>query len=308
MSTDKAPLSTYIWLGACLVAASIEPIVVKLGYAANCSPWQLLALKSLVGALVILPLSRKLEWVGLPGLKQILPLAFLLLSTGSLMLFSLQYIKASLLITIMTVTPAAVAVINQFLGRDILGPKFWFGFALAACGLRLSLPDELGALHFAGVASAFLAVASSCTYRVLLERKTKLYKPALISSYIFIINGIALLPLFFMPGLSFASASPFLLASGVWLGLAAALANLAFLYAISILGSTRVSIITMLQRPIVIALSAIVLEESLSICQILGISMVIIGVQMAEVKRKTIQQNTVSAEITTEAEKQKVPV
>lgn len=270
------------WILATLIGASIEPIIVKFGYAANCSPWQLLCIKSIVSALVIWPITRQKTWVGLSGLLQILPVASLLLCTGTLVLLSLQYIQASMLITIVTVTPAAVALVNQALGRDILGPKFWIGFCMCAAGILLTT-GNYGALHPLGIALAFAAVLSSTTYRVLLEKVTRIHKPAVVSTYIFLINGICLLPVlpFIAPGLP-----TNILASGVWLGIAAAVANVSFLYAISILGSTRVSIITMLERPIVIGIAAVVLKECLSPLQIAGIILVIAGVQLAKVKRK----------------------
>jgi drug/metabolite transporter (DMT)-like permease len=273
-----------LWILATLLAASIEPVIVKFGYAANCSPWQLLCLKSIVGAIIIWPLTRQRTWVGLRGLLQIFPVAALLLCTGTLMLLSLQYLQASMLITIVAVTPAAVALINQALGRDILGPKFWAGFIMCAGGIYLTTGD-IGKLHLLGVGLAFAAVISSTTYRVLLERVTRIHKPAVVSTYIFLLNGLCVLP--FVPTHA-ANLPPNILASGVWLGIAAAVANVSFLYAISILGSTRVSIITMLERPIVICIAALLLKEQLTPLQIIGIVIVIAGVQLAKVKRKPV--------------------
>lgn len=283
MSTANAKASSYLWITACLVGASVEPIIAKIGYASHCTPLQLLCLKSIVGALVIWPLTRQRTWIGMEGLKKILPVAFLLLSTGTLSLCALQYIKASLLITIVTVTPAAVALVNQALGRDILGVKFWIGFAMCASGLCLTAGSEFGQVNMLGIALALGAVATSTTYRVLLEQVTSIYKPAVVSTYLFLINGLCLLPVlpFIAPSLP-----PHIVLSGLWLGIAAAVANVGFLYAISLLGSTRVSIIAMLERPLIIALAAVVLKEFLSVWQIAGIVMVIVGVQLAKVKRK----------------------
>jgi len=283
MSTAKTKSGSAFWITATLIAASMEPIIAKMGYAVHCTPLQLLCLKSIVGALVIWPLTRQRTWVGIDGLKRILPVALLLLSTSTLSLCALQYIKASLLITIVTVTPAAVALVNQALGRDLLGVKFWMGFALCATGLSLTAGAEFGQVHILGITLAFLAVASSTTYRVLLEKLTSTYKPAVVSTYIFLINGLCLLPVLPFIGPTLPAQ---IVASGLWLGVAAAIANVAFLYAISILGSTRVSIMTMLERPIIIALAAIVLKEVLSPWQIAGIVLVIAGVQLAKVKRK----------------------
>ncbi len=282
-STNKSAVNMF-WITATLLAASIEPIIVKFGYAASCSPLQLLCLKSVVGGILIWPLTRQSVWVGKAGLRQILPAALLLLTTSSLAIMSLQYIQASMLITIITATPAMVALVNQALGRDQLGAKFWLGFFSCAGGLFLTLGSGFGTPHPLGIALAMAAVLSSTTYRVLMEKLTKNYKPAVVSSYIFASNGICMLPFlpFVLPGIQTQ-----ILASGVWLGFAAAIANVAFLYAISLLGSTRVSIISMLERPIVIVIASILLHETLSTLQITGIVMVIAGVQLAKVKRKS---------------------
>lgn len=276
-----------MWITATLIASSIEPIIAKMGYAANCTPLQLLCLKSIVGAMVICPLTRQNTWLGAAGLKSILPVALLLLCTSGLVLSSLKYIKASMLITIVTVTPAVVALVNQALGREILGTKFWIGFLMCATGLSLTAGSEFGSISIPGLALALLAVASSTTYRVLLEKVTREYKPSLVSTYIFLINGICMLPI--LPFISDGLPAN-IIASGIWLGMAAAVANVAFLYAISQLGSTRVSIISMLERPIVIGIAAVLLKEYLSIWQIAGIVLVITGVQLAKVKRKAAAQ------------------
>lgn len=280
---------SYLWLPACLIAASLEPVIAKLGFGSNCSALQLLCLKSVVGALIICPLTRQFEWIGWDGLRRVLPVALLLLCTGTLSLNALQYIQASTLITIVTVTPAAVALLNQALGRDVLGIKFWIGFLMCASGLILTTKSEFQNLHVLGICLAFAAVASSTTYRVLLEGVTSSYKPALVSTYIFLINGICLLPL--LPS-QLVNISANIVASGLWLGAASAIANVAFLYAISKLGSTRVSIITMLERPIIIAIAAIVLKEKLSVFQIGGIILVIAGVQLSKVKRRTVTKGS----------------
>ncbi|MBX9686605.1 MAG: DMT family transporter [Candidatus Obscuribacterales bacterium] len=294
MSTAKEQSGNYFWITATLLAASIEPIIAKIGYAANCTPLQLLCLKSIVGALVIYPLTRKESWLAASELKTIIPAALLLLCTSTLSLSALQFIPASLLITILTVTPAVVALVNQALGRDTLSKKFWLGFFTCVLGLLFTLKSEFAGIHALGIGLALAAVCSSSTYRVLMERITSCYKPAIVSRYIFLINGacsLSLVPFVFQNGLP-----GNLLLSGLWLGTAAAVANLAFLYAISILGATRVSIISMLERPIVILIAAIVLKEALSPAQILGIILVFSGVQIAKVKRN---QKTQEAKVAT---------
>jgi drug/metabolite transporter (DMT)-like permease len=283
--TGNSKFVSHIWVTAALFAASIEPIIVKFGFMAKCTALQLLCVKSIVGAIVLLILNRKISWVGKSTFfKGVLPVSLLLLATNTLSILSLQYIEASLLISILTVTPAAVAVVNQYLGRDILSKKFWFGFSLCASGLLLTTGGSLGNLHVLGFLLALCAVTSSTVYRVLLEKQTTVNSPSLVSAYIYIINGICAFPLLF-----FLQKNPFppsAYGMGTLMGITAALANLAFLWAISQLGSTRMSIIAMLQRPLIILISAFVLKEDLNAYQICGTVLILLGIYLARVKRR----------------------
>jgi drug/metabolite transporter (DMT)-like permease len=65
-------------------------------------------------------------------------------------------------------------------------------------------------------------------------------------------------------------------------GIAGSIANIAFLYALNILGSTNVSLLNMLNQPTVILLSAIILKENLSLYQIVGIVLTIVGINIAK--------------------------
>jgi drug/metabolite transporter (DMT)-like permease len=72
---------------------------------------------------------------------------------------------------------------------------------------------------------------------------------------------------------------------GIWMGFAGAVANIAFLWALCIIGSTRISIFGMLQRPLVIVAASVILHEPLSWLQVVGVAMTLVGIQMANVKR-----------------------
>lgn len=279
MRKDDTNVFAAVAVTIAIVAASIEPIVVKLGYERQLLPMQLLVVKTLVGALLIFPLTRTFEWVGGFGFLRMLFLAVLLLINSGLVIYALQRLSAVFVITIISTTPALVAICNQALGRDRLSAKFWIGFLLSFGGVALGL--EWKDLH--GTMSGFVlmagAVAISTVYRVTMEATTKQYTPALVSTYLFLINGIiaaAILPPMFgqLPGGAWQI--------GGWMGLAAACANVAFLYAINLLGSTKTSIILLLQRPAVIVAAALILREPLSAVQLLGVVFVLGGVPLAQ--------------------------
>ncbi len=272
------------WVCIAIVAASIEPIVVKCGYGCSITPWQLLVVKSIVGGLVILPLTRTLHWVGWAAFLRIFLLAMLLLVTGALTLLSLKHLSAACFITIVTTTPAFVAILNQQLGRDSLTVKFWIGFLCAFIGVLLGLDFHQRSINTMALIQVAGAVVSSTIYRVRTEATTAQLSPALVSTYIFLINGV--IGLCFLPFVV-GELSQTAWYYGAWMGLAAAAANVAFLFALSILGSTRVSVINMMQRPLIALSAALVLHESLQNSQIVGLLLVMIGVQTATVRRQS---------------------
>jgi drug/metabolite transporter (DMT)-like permease len=286
---------TSSWIVLVLFGASIEPILVKFGYRGLVTPFQLFFLKTSFSLLFILPFLRKWKWIGIKKAGQIASVSLQLLFTSGMTILSLKYLPAVMVITILTTTPALVALVNQKLGRDVLNAKFWLGFLLAFAGVALTLEFHSLLWQLQGLACVMAAVVSSVIYRTRMESLTQAVPPMLVSIYVFLINGIVAL-LVFSPfvGQIPKDAWPI----GAWMGAAAAIANIAFLYAIYRLGSTRVSVITMLERPTVIILAAILLKEAMTPIQIAGIVMVLIGTQLAKVKRTQLPDDRVIAQVT----------
>ena len=299
--------TTLLWVVLALTAASIEPILIKMGYRAQANPWQLLALKNIVAAIVMFFLSSgQLKAIpaifgkssmdsskstdepnsaGVPRYSAttpfwILVISLLLCSTNVFMLFALQRISAVEFITVTTTTPLAVALVNMYFGNDSRGKMFWFGLIFAIVGVILSIRPGGLSIDLVGLGLALAAVLSSTTYRLRAERLLKTLDSRLLSFCLFAVNGaVALVILPFTGAINSA-----ILVYCLWMGAAAALANLAFIAAIKDLGATRMSIINLIQRPLVVAGAAIALNEHCTITQWLGIAMVLGGVQMAQVR------------------------
>jgi drug/metabolite transporter (DMT)-like permease len=278
--------ATSVWVMLALLAASIEPILVKLGYRGAVTPLQLLLMKNVVGATVILPLTRHFRLPGVRDAGRIASVSLLLLLTNGLTLYALQRLTAVTVITVVTTTPALVALANQALGRDRLGPRFWLGFGICFAGIVLTV-DAAGADGYSldplGLGIIALAVLSSTLYRVRMEELTGRYDPRLVSTWVFWINA-AVAVLFLAPFLEPIPAEA--LPLGLWIGLAAALANVAFLWAIKLVGSTNMSIFNLIQRPLVIVAAALVLREPLTLSQALGVAMVLAGLPLARATRR----------------------
>lgn len=275
---------TVAWVATALIASSIEPLVVKLGYKGEATAYQFLVLKLILGGLFIAPIYRYVKWIGWTQFKSILLLAVVFVVNYVFIFYSLETITASVLVTIITTTPAVVAIVNQFRFKEIAGPKFWSGFLLCFLGVMFTI-DVFGSsarLDPVGVMLAFLSVGTSSLYRTRMDIVTKKVKPITISAYIFMINAV--IGICFFPWVGKVDSYTWQLAA--WIGFAGAIANIAFISALKLIGSTRISILTVLQRPLVIVLAAVLLKEPLSYVQIAGIIMVLAGVQLAKVAPK----------------------
>ncbi|MBQ7529465.1 EamA family transporter [bacterium] len=269
-----------------LLSASIEPILVKLGYRGTVTPLQLLVMKNIVAAVVILPMTRQFRLVKYSDVFRIGSVSVLLLCTNGLTLYALRYLSAVEVITIVTTTPAVVAMSNWAMGRHALTWRFWLGFFLCFTGILLTInifnAEAMGSHSILGYVAIFSAVISSTIYRVRMESLTADFEPPLISTWIFWINALVAI-LFIWP---FQEPIPReSLPIGLWIGLAAAAANVAFLWAIKLVGSTNMSIFNLVQRPLVIIVAAIVLTDPLTWLQWLGVILVLAGIPLARVKK-----------------------
>lgn len=279
-------------IALCITASSVEPIAAKFCYTALIiTPFALLIVKFIAGGLISLPsifLSKKMA---LRDICRIVPIAVLLILTTGALFLSLKDLSATMVITIITTTPAFVAFVNNARGRARLGKLFWPGFILCFAGIFLTLDISsfmsnmtLGTVR--GFAFAALSVAMSTMYRTRLEVITESYSSKLISAWMFVI--CLAISLGCLPFIGSVSKEGIFIGAG--LGAAAVIANITFVKSIQLLGSTRMSIISLIQRPVVIFLAAFLLKEPLTAIQIIGIIMVIIGISIAKAEKCTKQQ------------------
>ena len=273
------------WTLLALLAASIEPIIVKMGYRGNLTPFQLLVVKTIVAGVVILPITRKFVWVKWHGIKRVASVSVLLLFNNLFTLLALQHVSVVVYLTLITTVPSFIAIINMFRGKEKIGLKFWAGFFLCFVGVLLSLNvNDFSGLkaNFLGIMFVLASMLCTIIYRIRMEGVTAEFTPIIVSLYIFWINTF-LVSIFFMPFAGNIPKEGWYI--GIWIGIAAAVANVAFLAALHLLGSTRISIFNILQRPMVMVAAAFILHEPLTWLQILGIVMVMYGVNVAKVQK-----------------------
>lgn len=283
---QSSQTSTAAWVMLALTAASVEPILIKLGFQAQATPIQLLVLKNLVAAFAMLLMVRGWQRPREVKFSSVITVSLLLFATNAFCLFALTKLTAVELITIITSTPAVVALVNCLRRHDRRGRWFWPGLAASLVGVALSLQSALPGSSFSinvvGAIMALAAVFSSTVYRIKIETILRQVDPRVMSLNIFVVNGVVSLLLTPWLGAVNPSVIPFVL----WMGVAGALANLAFIAAVKALGATRMSIINLIQRPLVVLIAALVLKEALGWPQVLGFILVMLGVQMAQVTPK----------------------
>lgn len=275
-----------------LLAASLEPLLVKIGFGRGYSLLSLLFFRTIVAGLTAFLFTKKRLWLGWVQLGKVAPLALLLFIVNCATLFALQYINVSSIVIIAATIPLFVALTNQWLGRDSLQKTFWFGFATSFSGVCLSmgLLDKQPMFTLISSLALIITVCCSTTYRVYMESVTQVIAPSQITFTIFTMNALmALVALPFFPEALEWQA----LSIATWTGIIAAIANITFISAIRLVGSTRMSIIDMLQRPLVMIAAVFILDEALSTWQIIGCLLTLLGTGLARVKKK-LNSTTVS--------------
>jgi drug/metabolite transporter (DMT)-like permease len=283
-----------IWVILSLIGSSIEPLVVKYAHQNGFLSSQLMSLKLIMGGICFLPFLWKLERPSKGQLKQIFLISFLAMLTNYSIFLAVEKIPVTVVITLISTTPVFIGIIHTFKGKVILKKQFWPSLFTVLLGVMLSVRNggglNSGELSVLGVLFVLSAIMGSILYRLRVDELCNEVMPIQISTYMFTINGI--LGLFFLPFVQEPKLEilPFV----VWLGLAGAVANIGFIFAIHVLGATKTSVISLLQRPMIIVLAAFFFKESLDELQVIGIVFVILGVWFAKSEKTPVPQTLTS--------------
>lgn len=279
--------NTQFWLFISLLGSSLEPVLVKF-FQPAISPLGLIVLKSLVAFILAAPLYQRVIHLQRTYLIPLLQVSVLAFITNGLVFLSLTNIPATTLITIITTTPLLVAILNHMRGKDQITFQFFLAFLVVLLGVILTLEvvikTESTSLNI-GIGYAILSVITSAIYRLKMDHLTHLVEPLTVSGSLFVFNGVMSLMI-----LPFVTISKDSIPLGVWLGTAGIVANIAFLYAIKKLGSTRVSILSILQRPLAVIFGVFILNEFISSLQILGMLMIFTGIYFAKMKPSLVRR------------------
>ncbi len=283
-----------VWVILSLIGSSIEPLVVKFGHQNGFFSSQLMTLKLIMGGICFLPFLWKLDRPSTEHLKQIFFISALAMLTNYSIFLAVEKLPVTVVITLISTTPVFIGIIHTLKGKVILRKQFWPSLFTVLLGVMLSVRNggglNSGDLSALGVLFVLSAIMGSILYRLRVDELCNEVKPIQISTYMFSINGI--LGLFFLPFIDGPKLEilPFV----VWLGIAGAVANIGFLFAIHVLGATKTSVISLLQRPMVILLAAFFFKETLDELQVFGIALVILGVWFAKSEKIPMPQTVIS--------------
>lgn len=191
---------------------------------------------------------------------------------------SVKYIPASLAVLIFYIYPVFVALASSYLDREMLDKKIISSIVLSLLGLTLVLGISFGDINSTGV---MLALGAGLVYTVYLVLGNRIVKetPALVTSaFICLFAACSLLVI----GVTTGDLN-FNLTGEAWLAMfgvalcCTVLAIFTLFRGIELIGSTKASILSMIEPLITIGFSAVLFNERLSALQMLGGAAVLLG-------------------------------
>ncbi|HDY81327.1 MAG TPA: DMT family transporter [Halieaceae bacterium] len=240
---------------------------------------------------MIYALGRRMEFT----LRHLFMLVSLgLLGTTGYQFFFLQGLSrttAGTAAVLLATTPAWTAAIGCLLRRDRVTSLGWLGVAISIAGavcIVLGPGDGAGAEMAGSPITGGLMIICSVicwsTFTVLLRPFVRIYSPMMVT-YICTLGGTV--PLLFLAignlqSQDWAAISGFSWASMVYSGvLAVAMGYFLWNWGLARLGSARTSVYANLLMPVALLAAWLVLGESLSLLQWLGIFLALVGVFLA---------------------------
>lgn len=275
------------YFGAAMVVLSAAgfafiPIFALYAYEGGATVTTLLLIRFTLAALCffgyILAKEGKIE-VNRASLKYLLLLGGVLYTLQSNLYFwSVKFIPASLAVLIFYIYPVFVALASSFIDKEVLTKQILLSIAMSLSGLALVMGTSFGAIKLPGVFLALGAAVAYTCYFVLGNRALK-SSPALVTSaFICLFAAISLGGIGLATGsLNFdLSLQAWLAAAGVAL-CSTVLAIFTLFRGIELIGSTRSSILSMVEPLITIFFSVLLFQEKLTWLQVLGGIAVVIG-------------------------------
>jgi drug/metabolite transporter (DMT)-like permease len=191
---------------------------------------------------------------------------------------SVQHISPSLAALLLYTFPVFVAVLSYFVEKEALKKKTVLAMLLSLAGLVMVLGTSYDAIRPLGVVLALSAAVCYSVYIVVGNRVVKGLSPYVTSAYISLFAACATFFVAQANGgirLDFGAQGWFALLGIVCFSTVLAIG--CFFRGLQLIGSTRASVLSMLEPVVTIGFSAMLFSESLTGLQILGGAAVLLG-------------------------------
>lgn len=209
---------------------------------------------------------------------------------------SVKYISASLAVLLFSIYPVLVAAISYFVEKEKITITALFSIGLSLLGLTLVLGTSFQSIHYYGVCLSLGAAVVYSFYIVIGNRVVKQLPSLITSSFVTLFASVSLLIL----GLC-TNTIQFNFDIKAWgpiLGVSlfsTVISIFGFFKGLEFIGSTRASIISMVEPLVTVILSALLFSERLTmyqtfggICVLSGAVLVIFAKQQVNSKENTI--------------------
>ncbi|UFJ41067.1 DMT family transporter [Brevibacillus humidisoli] len=200
---------------------------------------------------------------------------------------SVAYIPASLAALLLYTFPIYVSILSYLVDREPINGKTITSILISMSGLALVLGTSFGEVEIVGVLLALGAAVSYALYIVLGNRTVQHLPPLVVSGYVSLFATCSL----FVVGLATGGLALSFAPSAWWavLGVAVVctvIAFFTFFRGLSLVGSTRASVLSMIEPVVTSLFSALLFAERLSWLQMMGGAIVLIGASLIVTARE----------------------
>ena len=209
--------------------------------------------------------------------------------------YGIKFVSPTIAAVVTSTIPLFVPIATYFLLKEKISWLNTLGLVVSFIGILLVIIKDDFSLAASplGLLFLFLAVGAGVGYTTSVRKMTLKYSPVTIVTYQNILGVFWFLPLFLLVDVqSFLQARPSLnaLASLVMLALlASALAFTLFAYGVRELGAARTSVFGNCIPVFTAVMSWLLLKEEITLRMILGITLVITGLLMSQVRKQLLK-------------------
>jgi len=262
-------------------------------------PLLVTGLRNVIAGLIFLAYlagSKKLEKMNWPRLQRNMIIAFMsIVLANGLTTFAEKYISSGLAALISTLSPLSVLVINLSLGNEKPSFKIITGILLGISGMYLIYQNNIADLfnpeYRLGIDAMLIAVMMWALGTVYTKRSAAHPGNIIVNLCVQMLFAgflLVIMQLFVNPGGALQNWSERSLLAVLYLAVFGSVVGYtSYNYALSKLPSTRVSVIAYINVVVALFLGWLILDENITLRVIIAVGLIISGVIVANLQRKT---------------------